>query len=113
MLVSPIRRVKKKRDIGSMLTEQLQEYLGSEHLVSLSREKPWASITFSGTRFLFEIASLNPAASQASNQRLEQLPDHEFRLPGQFVADVLIQPNSRQTGLLTIEILAIADPVSD
>jgi len=115
MLHSPVRRSQKKRDAGTMLVEQIQEYLGPEHSVTLGKEKPWASITFSGTRYRFEIAGIDQN-SRSTQDRLEKLSEHEFTLPGQFVADLLINANScreDKTPDVVIEILAITDPASE
>ncbi|GAB5488925.1 MAG: hypothetical protein Pars2KO_24950 [Parasphingorhabdus sp.] len=113
MLVNPIGHLKRKCNISTLLIEQLQELLGSEYCIVLRKERPWASITFSGVRYLFEIVPTNSGGDSFSNRRFEQLTEHEFELPGQFVADILVRGNDGGTPTPKIEILAIADPVSD
>lgn len=115
MLHSPVPRDQRKRDTGTMLVAQIQEYLGSGHSVTLVREKPWSSITFSGIRYRLEIAGFDQS-SRSSRGRLQKLSDHEFSLPGHFVADLLIDANrcrQENTPAVVVEILAIADPVSE
>lgn len=103
----------KKRDTGSILIEQLQKYLGSECVIALVSEKPWASITFSGMRYMFAVAGNNPGKNSISQERLEKLTDHEFDFTGQFVADILIRAGDTTNASFKIEILVIADPVSE
>lgn len=112
---SPVRRGPRKRDTGTMLVAQIQEYLGAGPSVTLAREKPWSSITFSGIRYRLEIAGFDQS-SRSSRDRLNKLSEHEFSLPGQFVADLLIDLDScreDETPDVVVDILAIADPVSE
>ncbi len=113
MLVRHIRRARKKRDTGTLLLEQLHDFIGSEYYITLTKEKPWASITFSGMRYMFEIVRINPDGKNLSERPLNKLANHEFELPGQFVADVLIRKTGSKNSALQVEILAIADPVSE
>jgi len=53
-------------------------------------EKPWASITFSGSRHEMTL-DFNGAEAVAAGERfITLLPDHEFTLPGHLVADACI-----------------------
>ncbi|MEP2987609.1 MAG: hypothetical protein ABJN65_16200 [Parasphingorhabdus sp.] len=113
MLVRHIQRARRKRDTGTMLLEQVQDYIGSECCITLTKEKSWASITFSGMRYMFEIVGINPDGKNISAQQFEKLANHEFDLPGQFVADILIREKDSKNAALKVEILAIVDPVSE
>ena len=94
------RHGKKKsvNDIGPILVEQIQNLLGPGHQVVLKRERPWASITFSGTRHTIVIdASVGPDHGVAVSIG-DRLARHEFDLPGQFVADLLIEDADQTAG---------------
>lgn len=53
-------------------------------------ERPWASVTFAGTRHSVVIAFSGAEAVAAGEEFLACLPDHEFTIPGQLVADAAI-----------------------
>jgi len=54
------------------------------------RERSWASITFAGTRHTLRIAFEGPDAIEGGEALIATLPDHEFALPGQLVADATV-----------------------
>jgi hypothetical protein len=53
-------------------------------------ERPWASITFSGTRHAIVIAFTGAEAVAAGEAFIAALPEHEFDIPRQIVADAAI-----------------------
>ncbi len=53
-------------------------------------ERPWASATFSGTRHNAALAFEGNEAMEAAERFIEALPDHEFAIPGQLVADAAV-----------------------
>jgi hypothetical protein len=53
-------------------------------------ERPWASATFSGTRHNAALVFEGNEAMEAAEQFIEALPDHEFAVPGQLVADAAV-----------------------
>jgi len=59
-------------------------------------ERPWASITFSGTRHTIALAFTGPAAIAAAERVIDALPDHEFDIPGHIVADAQVREVSHQ-----------------
>ena len=62
---------------------------GKDAVLARHVEKSWASITFAGTRHTLEIVFTGDAI--ASGERfIADLPDHEFALAGQLVADAVI-----------------------
>lgn len=81
------------------LCRQLAELLGGE--VVRSTRTDWHSVTFSGARHQ---VVLRTAATSAV---LESLPDHEFALPGAFVADLEVV--EAEGDLVTIEALVVSD----
>ena len=102
-------RANQTHDIGDLLIAQLMALFSPDANIRLNGEKPWASITFSGTRYGFEVK----LPSGCPDAQLQSLPDHEFDLPGHFVADVLIHERRHDAAFTLIEILTIADPVSE
>ena len=102
-------RSNQTRDIGDLLSAQLMALLSHTASINLKGEKPWASITFSGTRYRFEVKLSGPHPEE----QLQSLPEHEFELPGHFVADVLIHERRHDAAFTVVEILTIADPVSE
>ncbi|MBO9517058.1 MAG: hypothetical protein J7493_03220 [Porphyrobacter sp.] len=59
-------------------------------------EKNWASITFAGARHRLELEFAGPEAVEAGEQFIALLPDHEFAIPGQLVADANIDAVDHQ-----------------
>ena len=53
-------------------------------------ERPWASITFSGSRHTIALAFSGAEAIAAGERFLEALPEHEFDIPRHLVADAAV-----------------------
>ena len=53
-------------------------------------ERPWASATFSGTRNTIALSFDGGSAVAAGERLIAALPDHEFDIPGQLVADATV-----------------------
>ena len=77
-------------------------------------ERAWASITFEGTRHTVELSFAGSTACEDGERLIAALPDHEFALPGQLVADATvtavdhrIHPKPRMT--ITCELLLLKD----
>ncbi len=51
------------------------------------REKAWASITFAGTRHTVALLFAGEDAVEAGERFVAALPEHEFAIRGQLVAD--------------------------
>lgn len=69
-------------------------------------EKPWASVTFSGTRHTVCLRFAGPAAFEAADDFIESLPEHEFTLAGQVVIDAEVTSVDQvalPTPLVTVE----------
>jgi hypothetical protein len=78
------------------------------------RERPWASVTFSGTRHSVTLAFQGPEPIAAGERFIAALPDHEFSIPRQLVADAsvtevehAILPEQRLT--VTCELLLLEE----
>ena len=65
--------------------------LGEGHAELLCHaERGWASVTFSGTRHTVLLAFTGAAAMAAGERFIDALPDHEFTLTRQLVADAAV-----------------------
>ncbi len=58
--------------------------------VLVHREKAWASITFAGTRHRLSLRFAGADAVAAGERFVAALPEHEFAIPGQLVADATV-----------------------
>ena len=77
-------------------------------------EKPWASITFSGSRHTIRMLFEGLEAVDAAEILIAELAEHEFAIPGQLVADAAITgvehdllPNPRM--VVDCELLLLVD----
>lgn len=111
MPLDPMHPKTRRRDPGSLLASQLEALAGSRARVTLKRERPWASITFSGTRHSFAVDWPGAAESGDMENLATALPDHEFAIPGYFVADILVTEQSEAR--LLVEALSIIDPIEN
>ncbi len=100
---------KSAQDAGSILVDQVQLLIGPEYQVVLTRERRWASITFSGTRHSLVVEATRPVCTDMSAALENRLAAHEFDLSGRFVADLLVQRGKASDGSFTLEILTIID----
>lgn len=53
-------------------------------------ERPWASVTFNGTRHTIALAFTGAEAVAAGEVFIAALPEHEFTIPGQLVAEAAV-----------------------
>ena len=72
------------------LREQLLELARGQGAVLTHEEKPWASVTFAGARHRVELAFEGAEAVDAGECFIAFLPEHEFAIPGQLVADAAV-----------------------
>ena len=72
-----------------LLSALLELAQGQGELISHS-ERPWASVTFSGTRHTLTITFTGAEAVAAGEDFIACLPEHEFAIPGKLVADAAI-----------------------
>lgn len=103
---------KSAQDAGSILVDQVQLLVGPEYYVALTRERHWASITFSGTRHSLAVEAIRSVRTDMSATLENRLATHEFDLSGHFVADPLVHRGEANDGSFTLEILTIIDPVA-
>ena len=72
------------------LRNALIELTGGLGRLDWHKEKAWASITFTGTRHTIRLTCQGSDAVEAGELFIAQLPEHEFALPGQLVAEATI-----------------------
>lgn len=53
-------------------------------------DQPWASVTFSGSRHSISLAFSGSEAVAAGEALIDALPEHEFTIPRQLVADAAV-----------------------
>lgn len=78
------------RGTAARLRDALLALAGGQATVLSHSEKSWASITFAGTRHRLELAFAGDEAIAAGEMFIVFLPEHEFMIPGQLVADAAI-----------------------
>lgn len=95
-----------RRNSGAIIAHQMADLSGGS--VTVQNERAWASITFTGTRYSLSIDWAGAAKPDVVQNLAQTLPDHEFAIPGYFVADILV---TEQTEFrLLVDVLSIIDP---
>ena len=96
------------------LLRQLADLLGPGAQPGSCREREWASATFAGARHSIDFRLPLPSRDAPMPATLAALPDHEFTLQGEIVADCTLAIRPRQSDdsgqswlPLTIEILTV------
>lgn len=87
-LATPAPR--RKRSPGERLVDALKSLAGGHGDVLSHCETSWASITFSGKRHSLRLLFDGVTAAEAGEGLIATLPDHEFAIPGQLVADAAV-----------------------
>lgn len=82
----PTRRIA----TGERLMRAVREIAGPLTEVVSHAEVPWASITFSGARHTLVLRFVGSDAVSDGENFVIALPEHEFRLHGQLVADAAV-----------------------
>lgn len=96
------------------LRDQLDALAQGGAKVLRHTEKAWASITFEGSRHTLELLFDGGEAVAAGETFIAALPEHEFAIPGQLVADAevtrvehILLPHPRLT--VECELLLLRD----
>ena len=80
-----------RRTTADKLRDALMVLCDHQGQIVTHAEKPWASITFAGARHTLTLRFTGIDAVTAGEEFIDALPDHEFTLPGQLVADATIR----------------------
>ena len=75
---------------GLRLLQAVMRLAGPDAELVSHTETPWASVTFSGTRHTITMSFNGIAGIIAANALIETLPEFEFTIPRQLVADAAI-----------------------
>ena len=78
------------RGVGARLTLALLEQAQGHARLLSHAEKSWASITFAGTRHRYVLEFDGAEAVEAGECFIVFLPEHEFAISGQLVADAAV-----------------------
>ena len=90
MLADTITLPPSLRGTAARLREALLALAEGRAAVLTHNEKNWASITFAGTRHRLDLLFEGVDAVDAGERFIAFLPEHEFALPGQLVADAAV-----------------------
>lgn len=77
-----------------------------EATLRIVQETPWHSLTFAGTQICI-CAGLQDARGENAQQFAKDLPDHEFELSSQLVADIAVTEARFDTGQHSLVIDAL------
>jgi hypothetical protein len=81
------RPARPRRQPWAKLIEAVLGLAGGEAQLLSHSERAWASATFAGARHRIALAFAGEAGIVAADSFIEALPEHEFTLPRQLVAD--------------------------
>lgn len=81
---------RRRRTAGERLVEALTTLAQNRASIARHTESSWASITFAGTRHRVELVFEGEGAVEAGECFIAFLPEHEFAIPGQLVADASV-----------------------
>ena len=88
-MVRKTRRPRESRPWQRMINALLALAHGQAQLLRHA-ETSWASVTFSGTRHTLTLLFEGAEAMAAGEALIAALPDHEFTIPRQIVADAAV-----------------------
>ena len=105
---------RRRRNLSDRLRDALFELAGRQARIASHRETAWASITFAGTRHQLEMHFEGVEAVEAGEAFIEALPEHEFAIPRQLVADAAITEVDHRLGAeprlaVSVDLLLLED----
>ena len=108
----PARRA--RRTAADRLRDAILALSDHHAQIVAQSERAWASITFAGARHTFSLIFAGEAAVEAGERFVANLPEHEFSLAGQLVADATVSevehrmvPSPRM--IVTCEVLMLEE----
>lgn len=93
--LSPVPARSAAADDATRIYRSIAQLIGPACELVTATERPWASATFSGARHSLRLQIALPDADAPAPPGLDRLPDHEFALPGQLVADCAVTVEQR------------------
>ena len=104
----PAAALRPRRTLTDRVRAALMGLTGGRGTVLAHTEKAWASITFAGTRHEVVLEFCGPEAVAAGEELIERLPDHEFAIARQLVADAAISAVDHHFGAMErLEVTAV------
>ena len=104
--VAPAPRA--RRTTADRVRSALMALTGGAGTLITHDEKAWASITFAGTRHEVTLEFCGADAVVGGEELIARLPDHEFRIPGQLVADATVTKVDHRFGAMErLEVTAV------
>ena len=79
-----------RKTVAERLREALLSLSHDKAIIIGHDERAWASITFSGARHRVRLRFDGAKAVEAGELFIAFLPEHEFAIPGQLVADAAV-----------------------
>ena len=86
-----------RRTVGDRLLEALMALAEAQASLLSDNQKRWASVTFTGSRHEVMLDFEGPEAVAAGERLIAALPDHEFAIAGQLVADASVSEVNHST----------------
>lgn len=78
------------RRVRQHLVEAVMTLAGGKAELAHHIERGWASVTFSGARHTLSLVFTGAEAVAAGEEFIAALPEHEFTIPRQLVADAVV-----------------------
>jgi hypothetical protein len=79
------------------LLAAVQNLAGGQAELLRHEEQPWASVTFTGSRHRLALAFTGADAMVAGETLIAALPEHEFAIPRQLVAEATVTAVRHET----------------
>jgi len=123
-LFSPAARLNTGKGVGAprarvrhpsvQLLDAIMRLAGGHGELISHGERPWASATFHGTRHTITLLFNDKEAATAADEFIAALPEHEFTIGGQLVADAVVSEVTHVTTpvervVVEVELLLLAD----
>lgn len=85
-----VPKIRRRKTPAERLRAALGELAGGQAEIVSHAERSWASVTFAGTRHSVGLMFDGAEAVAMGEAFIDALPDHEFTLPRELVADAAI-----------------------
>ncbi|MDY7098543.1 MAG: hypothetical protein SXU28_10445 [Pseudomonadota bacterium] len=92
------RRYRPRRSTADRVRDALLALTKGRAQMLSHEESAWTSITFSGTRHEITLQCTGKEAVEAGELLIADLPEHEFHIPGQLVADANVREVDHRFG---------------
>ncbi len=106
--VKSVAALRPRRTLADRVRAALMALTGGSGTVLVHTETAWASITFAGTRHEVVLEFCGADAVAVGEELIERLPDHEFAIARQLVADATISAVDHRFGAMErLEVTAV------